>query len=129
MVEFLGLIINPTGITMDPEYVEVIWDWATPKTFKEIQIFLGFANFYRRFMKNYSKVVTLLTDLLRGLDQKMNWEPFQLDLTTIEAITKLKACSGMAPILRHYEYNNWTMIETDTSKRAISEILSQLFEE
>ena len=72
MVEFLGLIVNPTGIIMDPACVEAIWDWATPKTFKEIQMFLGFTNFYRRFIKNYSKVVTPLTDLLSELDQKKN---------------------------------------------------------
>jgi len=71
-VDFLDLIVNPTGITMDPAHVEIIQDWATPKTFKEIQILLGFTNFFRRFIKNYSKIVTLLTDLLKRLDQKKN---------------------------------------------------------
>ena len=90
---------------------------------------MGFANFYRRFIKNYSKVVILLIDLLRGLDQKKNQAPLQLNSTAMEAFAKLKTCFCIAPILRYYEHSNRTMIETNASKRVIGRILSQLFEE
>ena len=50
-VEFLGYIISPEGISMDPAKVAVITSWAAPTCVREIQVFLGFANFYRRFIK------------------------------------------------------------------------------
>jgi len=50
-VEFLGYIISPEGISIDPAKVAVITSWAAPTCVREIQVFLGFANFYRRFIK------------------------------------------------------------------------------
>jgi len=51
---FLGFIISPTGIKMDPERIATITDWPTPNSIHDIQVFLGFCNFYRRFVKGYS---------------------------------------------------------------------------
>ncbi|KAK1912610.1 hypothetical protein P3342_004546 [Pyrenophora teres f. teres] len=55
-VKFLGLIITPNGIKMDPEKVSAIQDWLLPKTLKDVQAFLGFANFYRRFIYGFSDI-------------------------------------------------------------------------
>jgi len=55
-VEFLGYIISPKGISMDPAKVAVITSWAVPTCVREIQVFLGVSNFYRRFIKNFSKL-------------------------------------------------------------------------
>ena len=55
-VEMLGLIIDPDGIKMDPKKVEVIMAWPIPTKVKEVQSFLGLANFYRHFVNNFSKV-------------------------------------------------------------------------
>src|SRR3984957_16529810 len=49
----LGYILLPTGLTMDPTKVQTIQDWPEPRKIKEIQSFLGFANFYRRFIHAY----------------------------------------------------------------------------
>ena len=64
-IEYLGVIILPNGIAMDPKKVQVILDWPIPTTVKELQSFLGFANFYRRFIDNYSGITKSLTTLLR----------------------------------------------------------------
>ena len=64
-VEFLGYIISPNGITMDPKKVSAIMDWPAPCSVHDIQVFLGFANFYCRFVFKYSKIATPLTRLLR----------------------------------------------------------------
>ena len=61
--EFLGYVIESHGITTDPKKVQAIVDWDTPRNVKDIQSFLGFANFYRRFIKEYSKLVEPLTQL------------------------------------------------------------------
>ena len=64
-VEFLGYIISKDGITMSTEKVQAVKDWPTPKTVKNIQEFLGFANFYRRFIENFAKVAQPLTELTK----------------------------------------------------------------
>lgn len=65
-VEFLGYIVSTAGISMDKRRVATIEEWPAPRSFREVQVFLGFANFYRRFIKNYSKIVAPLTALTKG---------------------------------------------------------------
>jgi len=55
-------VISPDGIFMDKSKVETIQCWATPSSVKDVQHFLGFANFYRRFIKGYSKITTPLNN-------------------------------------------------------------------
>ena len=64
-VEFLGSIITTEGIRMDQKKVKAVQEWPVPKSVKEIQAFLGFANFYRRFIRNYSKVAAPLTEMTK----------------------------------------------------------------
>jgi hypothetical protein len=65
-VEFLGFVVTPEGIVMDPERVRAIQEWPTPRTFRDVQVFLGFANFYRRFVWGYSQIARPLNQLLGG---------------------------------------------------------------
>jgi hypothetical protein len=69
-VEFQGYIINATSIEMSTRKVEAVRTWEMPRNLKDIQRFLGFANFYCRFIKNFSGVARPITDLTRnkGLD-------------------------------------------------------------
>jgi hypothetical protein len=60
-VKYLGLIISIEGIKMDPEKITAIQDWEAPCNLKDIHAFLGFANFYHCFVRNYSKIIQLLT--------------------------------------------------------------------
>ena len=62
---FLGFIISEEGLEMDPEKVNAVLNWETPKSVKDIQCFLGFANFYRRFIYRYSHLCQPLFNLLR----------------------------------------------------------------
>ena len=62
-VEYLGYILSPSGLTMSDNKVKIIQDWPEPKKVKDIQSFLGFANFYCQFIFNYSDIVILLTCL------------------------------------------------------------------
>ena len=60
-IEYLGYIIGPEGISMDPKKIASILDWPQPRNVRDIQSFLGFANFYRRFIFGYSEIVLPLT--------------------------------------------------------------------
>jgi len=64
-VEFLGVIIGLKGVKMQKEKVEEMLNWPTPKNVKEVQKFLGLANYYRRFIKNFAKIAVLLHVLVR----------------------------------------------------------------
>jgi len=55
--DFLGYVVTPNGISMDEVKTKAIQDWPEPRKVRDIQSFLGFANFYRRFIHNYSDIV------------------------------------------------------------------------
>jgi hypothetical protein len=64
MVEFLGYIVSGDGISMDEKKIQTIVEWIVLSFVRDVQCFLGFANFYRIFIKDYSKIVALLTRLI-----------------------------------------------------------------
>ena len=64
-VEYLGLLISEGMVRMDPVKVTAVKDWATPKSVRDVRGFLGFANFYRRFIRNFARIARQLNDLTR----------------------------------------------------------------
>ncbi len=60
-VSFLGYIISSEGVRMDPDKVKAVVDWPSPDSLKALQRFLGFADFYRRFIRNFSQLAAPLT--------------------------------------------------------------------
>ena len=62
-VSFLGYIVAQGRLEMDPAKVDAVMCWPVPETRKKLQKFLGFANFYRRFIRNYSSIAGPLTAL------------------------------------------------------------------
>jgi hypothetical protein len=70
--EYLGYIISPMGISMDPEKVKPVAEWREPTNVKGVQSCLGFANCYRRFIRDFSKITTPLTKLPRK-DTPWDW--------------------------------------------------------
>jgi hypothetical protein len=71
-IEFLGYILTQDGIKMNPAKVKTVLNWPIPKTVIEIQEFMRFANFYRRFIKGYSGIVIPLTNLTKK-DKAFSW--------------------------------------------------------
>jgi len=92
-VEFLGVVIGPRGIEMQKEKVEGVLNWPAPKNVKEVQKFLGLANYYRRFIKDFAKISALLHVLVRK-EQKWKWEKEQE-----EAFRRLKEVFTTEPVL------------------------------
>ena len=62
-IEYLGLIIRAGEVAMDPVKTKAIASWPTPKNLKDVRGFVGFANFYRRFVKDFSKICCPLHNL------------------------------------------------------------------
>ena len=65
-MRFLGFIISDKGLEIDPKKVKSIIKWPILTNKKEVQLFLGFTNFYRKFIRNYSEITTPLTGLTRN---------------------------------------------------------------
>jgi hypothetical protein len=75
-VNFLRFIIRTAGVSIDLRKVEIITSWPTPKSFYNLMSFLGFCNFYRRFIEAYLKVAHPLTSLLKGSNSGKKEGPF-----------------------------------------------------
>jgi ribonuclease HI len=126
-VKYLGLIISTKGVSMDPDKVDTVRNWSQEKktangrlnNLFEVQQFLGFCNYYRRFIKGYSEVAEPLTRLKKKdipfewlEDQQKAFEEMVLKFTT-------------APTLRHFDHRREVIIETDASDYVSAGVLSQ----
>src|SRR5882724_2852092 len=94
--------------------------WPTPTNLKVVQVFLGFANFYRRFIVGFSNIVIPLIHLTCK-DTPFTWGP-----NHTKAFDMLKAAFTQAPILAHFNPDNPIVVETDASDYAIAAIISQI---
>ena len=117
-IEFLGLIITETGIQMDPHKVKAITEWPTPTTKRELQQFLGFVNFYRRFVKGFAKIAKPLTKLTGNNEWK--WTEIQQT-----AFVELKREITSERTLIIPQPGKPFRMETDASDFAVAAILSQ----
>ena len=122
-VGFLGFIVGVNGISMDPSKVEAIQAWRTPRSALDIQIFLGLSNFYCRFVKNYSKIATPLTSLLKK-KAKFVWSP-----SAQKAFDALKSALSSGPVLRHFDPKKPCIIEADACNYALGAVCSQYDDE
>ncbi|KAJ1590566.1 hypothetical protein NDA11_000811 [Ustilago hordei] len=116
-VEFLGYIIKPTGIEMDPEKVHTVKEWPMPESIHDIQRFLGFANFYRRFIAHFARIAKPLTSLVKPIEQ---FKKFELPEEAQQAFHKLIQAFTSAGVLQHFDYHLPTRLETDASDFAIA---------
>ncbi len=117
-VEFLGYIISGKGLSMDPKKIQTVIDWKNPATVRDVQCFLGFANFYRIFIQNYSKIAAPLTRLT--CKDKLEW-----NAEADQAFEALKKAFTTAPILTHPDFQKPFFLETDASDFALGAVLSQ----
>ena len=118
-VEFLGYIISSDGVSMAEDKVKTLLEWNPPTNVTAVQSFLGFANFYHRFIEGFSKVCKPLTDLTK---KGLRW---QWTEDAQKAFDELKRRFTSAPILRHFDPSLPTVMETDASDFAIGAVLSQ----
>jgi RNase H-like domain found in reverse transcriptase len=119
-VDDLGHMMRPDRLQMDPAKVKVIQDWPEPQKVKDIQSFLGFANFYMWYIHNYSDIVVPLTCLTW---KNISWN---FDESCKLAFLTLKQVFIFAPVLTHYKPSCPLVIETDALDYALAAILYQV---
>ena len=125
-VTFLGFIVNRRGIQMEQSRIEAITKWPEPESARDVLVFLGFAGFYRRFVKGFSQIAAPLTDLTKGAKKGQARPPFVFGKEAREAFETLKRVFTTAPVLEHYDWEAALVMETDASDAGAGGVLSQL---
>jgi len=118
-IEYLGLVISENTVAMDPVKVAGVREWPTPESRTDVQAFVGFVNFYRRFIQDFSTIARPFFDLTRS-DHAWNWGTKEQ-----EAFECLKMAVTTAPILASPQDLEPFCIEADSSDFASRAILSQ----
>lgn len=123
-VKYLGFIVTAgEGVSCDPDKLRAIREWAAPTSPTGVRSFLGFANYYRMFIRNFARIAHPLTVLTRK-GAKYHW-----DQDANAAFEELKECFTSPPLLKQWDYDKETFIETDCSGRALGGTLSQVDEQ
>uniref|UniRef100_A0A3Q3GHN4 Gypsy retrotransposon integrase-like protein 1 n=1 Tax=Kryptolebias marmoratus TaxID=37003 RepID=A0A3Q3GHN4_KRYMA len=119
-VSFLGFILGGGRVRPTEEKIRAVLEWPTPQTRKQLQRFLGFANFYRRFIRNYSQTALPLT-ALTSTKIPFSWTP-----EAEAAFTQLKNLFANAPILIQPDPSKQFIVEVDASDTGVGAVLSQI---
>ena len=118
-VPFLGYILSADSIRMDPEKIRAVVEWPQPENRRSLQAFLGFANFYRGFVRNYSTLAAPLTALTSSK------VPFVWSPRAEGAFEYLKKRFTSAPVLIHPDPSRQFIVEVDASDVGVGAVLSQ----
>jgi hypothetical protein len=118
-VEFLGHIIRPGEIAMEPAKVQAVREWQAPTNVKEVQGFIGFANYYRRFIRDFSKIAAPMTNATKK-DKHFVWTK-----DCQQAFEKIKELISSEPVLKMFDPTKPAELETDASDFAVAGQLGQ----
>ena len=118
-VEYLGHIVGNKSIKPDPKKTQAIMEWPAPQNSKDVMAFVGLANFYRKFVNNFSKIVAPLTNIM-SKKAEFKWKNEQQD-----AFDKIKVILTNSPVLKLPTRFGRFKVHTDASDIAIGAVLEQ----
>ncbi|KAL0541274.1 hypothetical protein IC582_021316 [Cucumis melo] len=118
-VSFLGHVVSKVGVSVDPAKIEAVTGWTRPSTVSEVRSFLGLAGYYRRFVENFSRIATPLTQLTR------KGVPFVWSKACEDSFQTLKQKLVTAPVLTIPDGSGSFVIYSDASKKGLGCVLMQ----
>ncbi|KAL0558700.1 hypothetical protein IC582_003280 [Cucumis melo] len=118
-VSFLGHVVSKAGVSVDPAKIEAVTGWTRPSTVSEVRSFLGLAGYYRRFVENFSRIATPLTQLTR------KGAPFVWSKACEDSFQNLKQKLVTAPVLTVPDGSCSFVIYSDASKKGLGCVLMQ----
>ena len=128
-IEYLGHVVSGKGISTNPKKIEAVSKWPTPRTVYDVRSFLGFVGYYRRFIKNFSKITKPIREVITGLE---NQSKRAAKKTYIEwsdaadtAFEQLKAMCVSTPILAYPNYQLPFTLHRDSSTDGLGAVLYQ----
>ena len=128
-IEYLGHVVSGKGISTNPKKIEAVTKWPTPKTVYDVRSFLGFVGYYRRFIKNFSKITKPIREVITGLENqsKRTAKKTHIEWTDIadSAFETLKTMCVNTPILAYPDYQLPFTLHTDSSTDGLGAVLYQ----
>ena len=124
-VFFFDFIIGRRDIQMKQSRIDVINKWSVSEFAKDILIFFGFASFYRRFIKRFSQIVALLTDLIADAKKGEVKSIFVWSAEAQKAFFNLKIAFINAFILQHYNWSAALQMKIDAFNRGVGGVFNQ----
>ncbi|KAL0556794.1 hypothetical protein IC582_005311 [Cucumis melo] len=118
-VSFLGHVVSKAGVSVDPAKIEAVIGWTRPSTVNEVRSFLGLAGYYRRFVEDFSRIATPLTQLTR------KGAPFVWSKACEDSFHNLKQKLVTAPVLTVPDGSGSFVIYSDASKKGLGCVLMQ----
>jgi hypothetical protein len=115
-VEYLGHLVGKDDVRVDPKKIESMQEWTHPKTLKIFRGFMGLTGYYRKFVKNYGKIVAPLTTLLKN--NSFTWTPI-----AAQAFQTLKMAMCTTPVLVLPNFTKTFFLECDASGKGIGDVL------
>ena len=122
-VGFLGVIIGPDGVRMEKKKIQGVVDWLVPRSVKDVQKFLGLANYYRQFVKDFAKIEKLLHEMTRK-EIKWNWREKQQ-----KVFEELKKRFTIKPVLVIPDLDREMRVEVDVLDFATGRVLLMKYED
>ena len=124
-ITYLGHIVSAAGIETDPKKIEAVKNWTLPRTVTDVRSFLGFTNYYRRFIQGYAKVAQPLNVLISGDNANHKKSLVKWNPECQQAFDQLKDLCTKTPILAYTNYKKPFQLQTDASDLGLCAILYQ----
>lgn len=129
-VKYVGHIVSENGVEADPDKIEKVKNWPTPQNAEEVRQFTSFAGYYRRFVKDFSKIAKPLTDLhpnttIKNGKKVKSSKPFTWGKEQQVAFDQLKTALSTHPVLGYADYDLPFELHTDASSKGLGAVLYQ----
>ena len=125
-IKYLNFIVNIDDIAMNSRRIKIIRNWSMLKFFKNIQIFLKFVNFYRRFIHRYSQIIIFLINFFKNMQADVKKKFFVMNFNVIATFNFFREIFQKISILIYFNFIFLFRLKTNASNFEIFEILSQL---
>ena len=124
-INYLGHIVSRNGIETDPKKIEAIQKWPRPKTVHDVRSFLGFTNYYRKFLYKYAQKAHPLNQLISGDNAKKKYRKVEWNDEHEQAFQLLKSSCIDTSVLAYANYKKPFRLNTDASKTGLGAVLYQ----
>ena len=124
-ITYLGHVVSKDGIETDQAKIEAICKWPVPETVTEVRSFLGFTNYYRKFIFGYAQLAKPLNLLISGENSSKKRSKVQWTPEAQESFDALKETCSKTPVLAYADYSKEFILQTDASERGLGAVLSQ----
>ena len=123
---FLEFVVSTSGINIKNNQVESILNWLKLRLHRDIQVFLGFTNFYQRFIKGFAQISSVLSSMLKSGKKSKFSDKFTLNTEAKIAFERLKAAFVTTLMFLHFDPTQKICIKSNASGFVVSAIISQL---